>query len=135
VRKLVVAALLLPLVLLTGCGKGDGRHFCTGTDSGGCTKVPADATKAAFCTAGSTFSEANGFANGLKAAKALAAVGTPSDIDASARAGFVELVERMVDAENGPDFRRRTRNLSDSEKRHLLDLDSYIRETCANGAG
>ncbi|MFL6061580.1 MAG: hypothetical protein ACJ72E_10135 [Marmoricola sp.] len=126
-----VGAVLVALLLTvpTACGSSS-SYFCTGASTSGCTKVPANASTEAFCAAGSTFSSVEGFANGVKAAKSLAAVGTPPDIDASARAGFVELVERMVDSKNGPDFRSRTRHLSNVEKKHLLDLDTYIGKTC-----
>lgn len=129
-RTYVGAALVTVLLAVpTACGSSK-AYFCTGASTSGCTKVPANATIAAFCAAGSSFSSVEGFSNGVKAAKALAAVGTPPDIDASARAGFVELVERMVDSKNGPDFRSRTRHLSNEEKKHLLDLDTYIGKTC-----
>jgi hypothetical protein len=135
VRKLVVVPLLLAALLASGCGKASGTRYCTSAGAGGCTKVPADASQQAFCRAGAAFSSSVGFSHGLKAAKELASVGTPADMKASARAGFVELVQRMVDSANGPDFRNRTRHLADAEKQHLLDLDSYISTTCANAGG
>ena len=129
-RKHIVASAMLVLVA-SGCGGGsDGDHFCSGARTDGCESVPTAAKKEDFCAAGAAFSESKGFKNGLKTAKHLAAVGTPSDIEASARAGFVELVERMVDSKDGADFRGRTQNLSPTESEHLLDLDTYIQATC-----
>jgi hypothetical protein len=130
VKQVVVVLALLLAPLAAACGSGD-QHYCTGTKkSGGCRVVPSDATKQEFCAAGEAFSESEGFSNGVKAAEHLASVGTPPDIKASARAGFIELVERMADSENGPDFRRRTRSLTSRESKHLLDLDTYIQGAC-----
>ncbi|WP_148046055.1 hypothetical protein [Nocardioides marmoriginsengisoli] len=129
-RKYLVAVAAVALVA-SGCGGGSGdSEFCSGSSTSGCTEVPKAAAKEDFCAAGAAFSGSKGFKNGLKAARRLAAVGTPNDIEASARAGFVELVERMVDSKDGPDFRGRTRNLSSAESKHLLDLDTYIQATC-----
>ncbi len=115
-RGWVVAPAVVAAVALTGCGG-----------------VPADAAKKDFCAAGKRYSELRGveFADAVEVSKELAEIGTPTDIDASARAGFVELVDRMDAAQNGADFRRRTLGMSETERRHLLDLDSYIQRTCA----
>ncbi len=99
----------------------------------GCQSIPEDAATEDFCSAGQKYSELRGvpFAEAVEVSKQLADVGTPPDIDASARAGFVELIERMDKAKNGADFRNRTTGMSDEERRHLLDLDSYIQRTCS----
>jgi hypothetical protein len=132
-RYVVAAVMLLLLALVAGCGSGgSGSHYCTASVTKGCEQVPTSATKEDFCAAGAMFSESKGFKNGLKAAAHLAAVGTPADIKESARAGFVELVERMIDSSDGADFRRRTHDLRQDSKasKHLLDLDTYIQEAC-----
>lgn len=129
--RTAVLFLLLPLAACGGGASEADGHYCQGSATDGCVAVPRDATKEEFCSAGEAFSTSSGFANGLRAAKALAAVGTPDDIDEGARAGFVELVERMVDSRDADDFRQRTSNLSQEEKDHLLDLDNYIQSACA----
>lgn len=99
----------------------------------GCQSIPEDADVAAFCTAGKRYSELRdvSFAEAVKVSEQLADVGTPANIDASARAGFVELIDRMGQAENGADFRKRTLGMTASERKHLLDLDTYIQKTCS----
>ncbi|MFL6158970.1 MAG: hypothetical protein ACJ72D_23015 [Marmoricola sp.] len=103
----------------------------------GCGQIPQSASKKDFCTAGERFSALDKatFADGRKAIDRLAAVGTPPDIDTSARSGFVELVSRMKDSDNAEDFRRRTRTMNRAERKHLLDLDDYIRKTCVQAVG
>jgi hypothetical protein len=103
----------------------------------GCSHIPQDASKKEFCTAGEQFSALDKatFAQGRAAIKRLAGIGTPPDIDASARKGFVELVSRMDDADNAEDFRHRTRTMNRSERKHLLDLDTYIQKTCVQAVG
>lgn len=102
----------------------------------GCQNIPEDASTQDFCEAGERYSALRDvtFAKALQVSKQLAEVGTPADIDASARAGFVELIERMEAAENGADFRERTVGMSEKERQHLLDLDTYIQKTCAAAA-
>lgn len=99
----------------------------------GCQSIPEDAAKEDFCSAGQKYSELRGvpFDEAVAVSKQLAEVGTPADIDASARAGFVELIERMDEAENGADFRQRTLTMDQDERKHLLDLDTYIQRTCS----
>ncbi len=131
-RVVIVAMLFVPV--LSGCGRSSAAEdtYCASDtpQSADCRSVPTDAVNAEFCKAGAAFSESKGFSNGRKAAEALAKVGTPKDIPPSARTGFLELVERMADAQDGPDFRSRTRTLGQEESAHLLDLDTYIQATC-----
>ncbi len=103
----------------------------------GCQSIPENASKEDFCSAGEKYSELRGvaFAEAVEVSKQLAEVGTPANIDASARSGFVELIERMDEAENGADFRKRTLSMNAEERRHLLDLDSYIQRTCTATGG
>lgn len=100
----------------------------------GCQDIPEDASKAAFCKAGQRFSALQKvpFAQGQDAVDKLADVGTPSDIDSAARAGFVELIDRMNDSEDAGDFRRRTATMDKQERAHLLALDTYIQGACSD---
>lgn len=99
----------------------------------GCQSIPEDAATEDFCSAGQKYSELRSvpFDEAVAVSKQLAEVGTPADIDASARAGFVELIERMDEAKNGADFRKRTLTMDQAERKHLLDLDTYIQRTCS----
>lgn len=102
----------------------------------GCTSVPQDAQVKAFCSEGEKFSASTSWTDGVKAAKKLQQVGTPAGIGGPARSGFVELVNRMLDAKSGGDFRERTKKLDAAERKHLVALSTYIRKTCdLGGAG
>ncbi|MCX6396407.1 MAG: hypothetical protein NTV23_07980 [Propionibacteriales bacterium] len=98
----------------------------------GCEDVPADASKAAFCQAGERFSALQDvpFSEGQAAIKALAEVGTPTDIDKPAREGFVELVARMEDSDDAAEFLRKSQSLSAAESEHRTALTVYIQLTC-----
>lgn len=98
----------------------------------GCQDIPEDASKAAFCQAGERFSalEKVPFSEGEAAAKALAEVGTPADIDKPAREGFVELIDRMDSSDNAAEFLKKSRSLGSKETEHLTALTAYIRLTC-----
>lgn len=99
----------------------------------GCQSIPQHAQVKDFCSEGEKFSASTNFADGVKAAKKLQEVGTPSGISGSARSGFVELVARVLDSENGGDFRSRTKKLTEAERTHLVALSAYIRKTCELG--
>lgn len=103
----------------------------------GCRHIPKDATVKDFCGAGEKFNALTkvSFAQGQAAIDRLANVGTPADIDKDARAGFVELIERMDKSENADDFRARTQKLTKEETEHRLDLYDYIQKTCTVPAG
>ena len=99
----------------------------------GCQSIPQDADVAAFCSEGEKFSASTNWADGVRAAKKLQETGTPQGIGKSARSGFVELVDRVLDSESGGDFRSRTKSLSEAERKHLVALSDYIKKTCQLG--
>lgn len=101
----------------------------------GCQNIPDNASKKQFCSEGEKFSASTTFEQGVKAAKRLAEVGTPKGIPASARDGFVELVDRVTGSKDGVDFRKKAAKLTDAEAKHLADLSAYIKETCDLGGG
>jgi hypothetical protein len=100
----------------------------------GCMTIAEHASRAAFCTAGQQFSALQRvpFRQAQQATDRLGQVGTPADIDAAARAGFVELIDRMDSSSNAADFRKRTRSMDQSERDHLFALDTYIQGTCSD---
>lgn len=99
----------------------------------GCQDVPENASKKEFCSEGEKFSASTTFEQGVKAAERLAEVGTPAGIPKSARLGFVELIERVTESKNGAEFKKKTKELSDEEGKHLMDLSAYIDKTCDLG--
>lgn len=112
-RVLVAAATCLGLALFAGCGH-----------------VPAAASVKDFCSKGEKFSASTTFEQGVKAAKELRDTGTPPGIPKAARQGFLELINRVLGAKDGADFKKKTQNLSTSERTHLEALSTYIAKTC-----
>lgn len=96
----------------------------------GCQSIPEDATVKAFCSEGEKFSASTNWKDGVAAAKKLEATGTPAGIGADAREGFVELVNRVLDSDNGGDFRAKTKGLDQGERKRLEALSAYIAKTC-----
>jgi hypothetical protein len=102
----------------------------------GCQSVPTDASVKEFCASGEQFSAATRFDQGVASARHLAKVGTPTGIDAGARAGFIELINRVTSARDGNDFTKQSKKLTSEEQNHLAALNDYIRKTCpGSGAG
>lgn len=96
----------------------------------GCQSIPQDAPVATFCSSGEQFSASTKFDQGVRAAKHLAEVGTPKGIDPDARAGFVELINRVTGARDGNDFIKSSKKLTTEEQKHLSALGEYIQKTC-----
>lgn len=96
----------------------------------GCRSIPKSASVKDFCSAGEKFSASTTFGQGVSAAKKLAATGTPKGIPADARDGFVQLIDRVLDAKDGQDFMRKTKKLNSDERKNLKALDAYIKKTC-----
>ena len=97
----------------------------------GCQDIPDSASHRDFCKAGEKFSASTTFAQGVAAARRLEKVGTPSDIPERARRGFVELVERVLDAKDGQDFTKKNKKLTEAQGKDLMALTAYIKKTCA----
>jgi hypothetical protein len=100
------------------------------TGLGGCRDIPTSASVKDFCSAGEKFSASTTFPEGVAAAKKLKKVGTPSDIGKRARRGFVELVNRVLDAKNGQDFLKKNKKLTEDQGKDLRALTAYIKKTC-----
>ncbi len=98
----------------------------------GCKSVPTNATVKDFCASGERFSASTRFDQGVAAANHLAKVGTPRGISADARAGFIELINRVTGAHDSKDFVKKTNSLNVDEQRHLAALSEYITKTCAS---
>lgn len=102
-------------VVLAGCG-GSG--------------IPTGASVKEFCGAGSTFSSATKFADGVKAAEKLHDTGTPQGIPADARKGFVLVVDLVTTSKDRSDLQKRYQKLSSTQKKSVSALDGYISKTC-----
>jgi len=97
---------------------------------GGCRDIPASATVKDFCSAGEKFSASTTFKQGVSSAKKLQDVGTPKGIPKAARDGFVQLIDRVLKAEDGQDFIKKSKKLDKTEQANLKALDAYIKKTC-----
>jgi hypothetical protein len=97
---------------------------------GGCQDIPTSASVKDFCSAGEKFSASTTFKQGVTAAKRLEKIGTPGDIPKSARRGFVELVNRVLDAKDGQDFLKKNKKLTHAQGEDLMALTAYIKKTC-----
>lgn len=95
-----------------------------------CTDIPESASKKDFCSAGETFSASHTFKQGVASAKKLSEVGTPSNTPKRARNGFVQLIDRVLDAKDGQDFLKKSKKLNDDERKNLMALNDYIQKTC-----
>lgn len=126
-RYVTWAVLTVAVVLaFTGCSKPE-------VLGGGLSNsIPKDASRADFCRAGENFSALKDvpFSEGEAAAKVLEETGTPDDIDKSARAGFVELVQRMNDSDDAGEFLRKSQNLGTKAAQNRTALTVYIQLTC-----
>ena len=96
----------------------------------GCRDIPKSATKKDFCDAGEKFSASTTFKQGVSSAEKLGDVGTPKDISKRARDGFVQLIDRVLDAKDGQDFKRESKKLDADERKNLMALNDYIQKTC-----
>ena len=113
-----VTTVLVAVVLTTGLS--------------GCQDIPKTASVRDFCSAGEKFSASTKFDQGVAAAKKLADTGTPKGIPRAARDGFVQLVDRVLDAKDGQDFIKKSKKLDATEQKNLRALDAYIKKTCVD---
>lgn len=107
-----------------------GATFAVGL--AGCQDIPKSASVKDFCGAGEKFSASSTFKQGVASAKKLAEVGTPKGIPSAARDGFVQLIDRVLDAKDGQDFIKRSKKLNAEERANLKALDAYIKKTCTS---
>ncbi|MFL6025163.1 MAG: hypothetical protein ACJ72O_17605 [Marmoricola sp.] len=96
----------------------------------GCRDVPTTASVKDFCSAGEKFSASTTFKQGISSAKKLQDIGTPSNTPKRARDGFVQLINRVLDAKDGQDFIKKSKKLDADERKNLMALNDYIKKTC-----
>ena len=133
-RKTLAAAGLLAAcsASLTACGGGSSSNATA--DGGDAAGAPTDAASADFCgTLEGTGSDAKPSA----VAASMSAVGTPSDIDDSARHGFEVLVGKMAQiSSTNPSDSDIAKLAQDFEAADLTDVQAFIAyyvKECAAG--
>lgn len=102
---------------------------------GACSdRVPSNASRADFCSAGQAFAKAQNddasFPKAKEAVAQLVKIGTPENMNAAARLGFIELIDRMNSSTDAPAYDELTRTINPTERDHLDALDAYIKKTC-----
>ncbi|MET0524234.1 MAG: hypothetical protein ABWZ91_05500 [Nocardioides sp.] len=139
-----VAALLLVLGLVSGCGGNDSSSPDALDDGGSAGAPPTNATVEEFCggftdliqqasQAGQDISDADAIKLAKQAADKLAEIGSPEDIPADAREAFVLAIEKVRSI---PDDATRKElgaiadDLTDAQRTNLDALTRYVATTC-----
>jgi hypothetical protein len=126
-KALVAGALVLGGVL-AACGSSSSPSPSAGAGSG--TGPPRDATQATFCK---TLTDISSDQAPSEIADRLNAVGTPSSISTTARAGFEVLVEHvrvLPDNPNNSDLTSLVKGLKASDRTDVLAFWTYFGNTC-----
>jgi hypothetical protein len=124
-KTFVVAGSLVLAWTLGACGGGS-----SSTASAGGSDAPTDASKASFCA---SFDKLSSHTSPKEAADTLSAVGTPSDIGATARHGFEVLVERLRQLPpkaNKGDITQMARELTGADQAAVIAFISYYAGEC-----
>jgi len=131
VRKTMAAAAVLLATAggLTACGGGD-----SGSGGGSAGGSPTDAAQDEFCN---TLQNTGSEAKPSDVAAQMKSIGTPSDINDSARHGFEVLVDKMsqIDSAN-PSDSDIAKIAQDFKSQDLADVQAFISyyvQECAGG--
>jgi hypothetical protein len=150
-RLSLVAAVLLLVGLLAGCGSSD-SSASAGSDSAGgdvASGPPTDASVEDFCTTfldliqkasqqGDDVSDAAAVKLAKDAAADLAEVGTPADIPADARRAFekaIELINSIPDDATRKEMDDIAGELDEGQQKDLQALTTYVTATCMPSMG
>ena len=139
-----VAALLLVLGLVSGCGGSDSSSPDAADDGGSAGAPPTDATVEEFCDAftdliqqaseaGQDISDADAIKLAKEAADKLAEIGSPADIPPEAREAFVLAIEKIRSIPDGATRKEMDAiadDLTDAQRKNLDALTSYVTTTC-----
>jgi hypothetical protein len=137
-RTPLIAALLLVLGLIAGCGNSDSS---TAADEGGSAGGPP--TKE-FCgtfldliqqasEAGEKISDEDAIALAKDLADKLSEVGTPEDMPEDARRAFetaIEKIQAIPDDATQDEMQEAAADLTEAEKKDQEALSTYITDTC-----
>jgi hypothetical protein len=124
-KTLAAAGLLVMTGGVTACGGGSSSSAVTGAAT-----APTAASTTDFCA---TFQNLASDSTPKQAADKLQAVGTPSDMAADARHGFVVLVdhlEAMPDNSKAQDLDAMEKSLSASDQKDVLAFTAYLTKAC-----
>jgi hypothetical protein len=126
--KALVAGALVLAGALSACGSTSSSSPSAGAGSG--TGPPRDAAQAAFCK---TLTDINSDLDPTEIADRLNAVGTPSGITPTARAGFEVLVEHvrvLPDNPDNSDLTSLVKGLKASDRTDVMAFWTYFGNTC-----
>ena len=96
----------------------------------GCGGPPEDASRADFCAQQQLVKEQTSWEDAKAQVRKLKDVGTPGDIPAEAREGFVEMVGYIEEAPSRRAFTQRVEGLSARDSADLDAFVGYVTETC-----
>lgn len=119
---------------LTACGGGGSSDQAGGGGAGDVSGAPSDAAKTDFC---GTLEGTDSGAKPSEVAASMAAIGTPSDIDDSARHGFEVLVGKMaqIDSANpsDSDIAKIAQGFKSEDLADVQAFIAYYVKECAGG--
>jgi hypothetical protein len=140
-RTSLLAALLLVVGLLAGCGSSDSSTASGGDSAAG---PPTDATVEEFCGAfldliqqaqqqGSDISDADAVKLAKDLADKLEEVGTPTDMPADARRAFetaIDKIKALPDDATQSEMSKAAGDLTEDQKKDQEALSTYITTKC-----
>jgi hypothetical protein len=145
----LLAALLLVLGLVTGCGGSDSSAAAAGNDGGSAGGPPTDASVEDFCgtflemiqqanEAGQDISDADAIKVAKDTAAKLQEIGTPEGIPEDARRAFelaIEKIDSIPDDANRQEMDDIAADLTDAQQQDLDALTTYVTTTCVSLPG
>ena len=146
-RLSLLAALLLVVGLLAGCG-GDDSSAADGGSGDSAGAPPTDASVEEFCgafldliqqaqAAGQDISDADAIKLAKDLAAKLAEIGTPADMPAEARRAFEKAIERINDLPDDAtreEMDKAAGELTEEEQKDQEALSTYITQKCMGQA-
>ena len=139
-----LAALLLVLGLVAGCGNSDSSNADAGDGGGSAAGPPTDASVEDFCgtfldlieqasQAGSDISDADALKLAKDAADRLEEVGTPEDMPEDARRAFETAIEKIRSIPDGATQKEMDEiadDLTEAQQQDLAALSDYVTQKC-----
>jgi len=143
-RFSLLAALLLVLGLLAGCGSSDSDADGGSGSGGGVADAPKNASVEDFCGAfmdlieqatqpGAELSDADQVKLAKDLSKKLQEIGTPEDMPADARKGFekaLQLIDDLSEDATPEEMEKASGSLTEEEQANQSALSDYISKKC-----
>lgn len=143
-RMSLLAALVLVLGLVAGCGGSDSSNAGSADDGGSAAGPPTDASVEEFCGTfldlieqasqqDSDASDADAVKLAKDAAEQLSEVGTPEDMPADARRAFekaIELIRSIPDDASRQEMDVIAEDLTEDQQKDLQALTAYVTQKC-----